>query len=214
MFKEYTLSNLDMDVRAITETLFPTIQKYKDDKYIEIELRLGKFNGTMFDTNVGKVTFDTIMKGLNKYTGWEKMIGSEHDVFYRDSDNVRISTDQASGEEEVIKKDRVMNHDFKRMSDAPFDLRYSVSMETPMPEDVDREMDKKKTKQRVSYIRKNLSIDLTIITGDTHDMDAEDPVTYQVEFEIMDASRVNTKDDLFKIIHKINDVFIMLNTSK
>jgi hypothetical protein len=45
-------------------------------------------------------------------------------------------------------------------------------------------------------------------------MDAEDPVTYQVEFEIMDASRVNTKDDLFKIIHKINDVFIMLNTSK
>jgi len=75
-------------------------------------------------------------------------------------------------------------------------------------------MDKKKTKQRVSYIRKNLSIDLTIITGDTHDMDAEDPVTYQVEFEIIDASRVNTKDDLFKIIHKINDVFIMLNTSK
>lgn len=203
-----------MDVRAITETLFPTIQKYKDDKYIEIELRLGKFNGTMFDTNVGKATFETLMRGFNKYTGWEKMIGSEHDVFYRDSDNVRISTDQASGDEEVIKKDRVMNHDFKRMVDTPFDLRYSVSTETPMPDNIDREMDKKKTKQRVSYIRKNLSIDLTIITGDRRDMDAEESVTYQVEFEIMDVSRMTTKDDLFKIIHKINDVFNMLNTSK
>jgi len=56
----------------VTETLFPTIQRYKDEQHIEIELRLGKFNGTMFDTNVGKHTFDKIMKGLNKYTGWEK----------------------------------------------------------------------------------------------------------------------------------------------
>ena len=142
------------------------------------------------------------------------MVGSEHDVFYRDSDNVRISTDQATGDEEVVKKDRIMNHDFKRMSNTPFDIRYSVSIETPLPDIADREMDKKKTKQRVSYIRKNLSIDLTIITGDTSDMDAEDPVTYQIEFEIIDASRVNTKDDVFKLMHKINDVFIMLNNTK
>jgi hypothetical protein len=203
-----------MDVRAVTETLFPTIQRYKDEQHVEIELRFGKFNGTMFDTNVGKYTFDTVMKGLNKYTGWEKMVGSEHDVFYRDSDNVRISTDQATGDEEVVKKDRIMNHDFKRMSNTPFDIRYSVSIETPLPDIANREMDKKKTKQRVSYIRKNLSIDLTIITGDTSDMDAEDPVTYQIEFEIIDASRVNTKDDVFKLVHKINDVFIMLNNTK
>jgi len=45
-------------------------------------------------------------------------------------------------------------------------------------------------------------------------MDAEESVMYQVEFEIIDASRVNTKDDVFKLVHKINDVFIMLNTNK
>ena len=138
-----------MDVRAVTETLFPTIQRYKDEQHVE-----------------------------------------------------------------VVKKDRIMNHDFKRMANTPFDIRYSVSIETPLPDIADREMDKKKTKQRVSYIRKNLSIDLTIITGDTSDMDAEDPVTYQIEFEIIDASRVNTKDDVFKLVHKINDVFIMLNNTK
>jgi len=30
----------------------------------------------------------------------------------------------------------------------------------------------------------------------------------------LDLERVKTKDDLFKILHKINDVFIMLGTNK
>lgn len=45
-------------------------------------------------------------------------------------------------------------------------------------------------------------------------MDAEESVTYQAEFEIIDPSSINTKDDLFKIVHKINDVFIMLNNNR
>lgn len=203
-----------MDIRHITDTLYPLVQKYKNEEHTEIEFRLGKFNGTMFDTNISKPTFDRVMAGLTKYPGWEKMIGAEHEVFYRDSDGVRISTDQATGNEDVIKKERILNHDFKHMLNTPFDIRFSVSKEIPMPEDVDREMDKKKTKQRLSFVRKNLSIDITIMTGDSHDMDAEESVTYQAEFEIIDPSSINTKDDLFKIVHKINDVFIMLNNTR
>lgn len=203
-----------MDVRHITETLFPLVQKFKDDEHTEIEFRLGKFNGTMFDTNISKPVFDRMIAGLSKYPGWEKMVGTEHEVFYRDSDGVRISTDQATGDEEIIKKERLTNHDFKHMLNTPFDLRFSVSKETPMPEDVDREMDKKKTKQRLSFVRKNVSIDITIMTGDSHDMDAEESTTYQAEFEIINPSSIQTKDDLFKIVHKINDVFIMLNNTR
>ena len=55
---------------------------------------------------------------------------------------------------------------------------------------------------------------MTICTGDTHDMDAEDSHTYQIEFEIVDPTRVKTKDDLFKILHKVNDVFIMLRNTR
>jgi len=203
-----------MDVRHITETLFPLVQKFKDDEHTEIEFRLGKFNGTMFDTNISKPVFDRMIAGLSKYPGWEKMVGTEHEVFYRDSDGVRISTDQATGDEEIIKKERLTNHDFKHMLNTPFDLRFSVSKETPMPEDVDREMDKKKTKQRLSFVRKNVSIDITIMTGDSHDMDAEESTTYQAEFEIINPSSIQTKGDLFKIVHKINDVFIMLNNTR
>lgn len=100
------------------------------------------------------------------------------------------------------------------MKGTPYDVRFSVSKEIPLPEDTARDMDKKKTKKRMSFIRKNLSIDMTICIGDSHDMDAEDPVVYQIEFEIVDPTRVQTKDEMFNIIHKIKDIFNLLDTNK
>ena len=55
---------------------------------------------------------------------------------------------------------------------------------------------------------------MTIVSGDSHDMDSEDPMSYQMEFEVIDATSCETKDDLFKVIHKINDVFNMLGTNR
>jgi hypothetical protein len=203
-----------MNVRDITDALFPIIEKYKNNEHIELELRLGKFNGSMFDTNVGKQIFEKLQIGFTKYPGWDKVICEEHEVFYRDSDGLRISTDQATGDETIIRKERVLNKDFKMGSNIPFDLRFSVSKEIPVSDDVNRDMDKKKIKQRLSFIRKNVTIDITIVTGDTHDLDSEDPMSYQVEFEIINPSNITSKDDLFKILHKINDVFIMLNNNR
>lgn len=203
-----------MDVRHITDVLFPIVEKHKNTEHVELELRFGKFNGAMFDTNVGKGIFEKLQTGFTKYTGWDKVICEEHDVFYRNSDGLRISTDQATGDETIIRKERILNKDFKLGSNIPFDVRFSVSKEIPMPEDIERNMDRKKTKQRLSFHRKNVTIDITIVTGDTHDLDSEDPTSYQIEFEIINPSNVKCKDDLFKILHKVNDVFIMLNNSR
>lgn len=203
-----------MDVHKLCDKVYPIVTAYKDEPYMEIEMRLGKFNGKMFDTNVGKATFDRVMTGLQKYMGWEKVIGTKHEVFYRESDDVRISVDEATGDETIMRKERIKQEDFKKIKGTPYDVRFSVSKETPMPQDTNRDMDKKKTKQRVSFIRKNLSIDMTICIGDMHDMDAEDPMTYQIEFEIVDPKLVQTKDEMFNIIHKIKDVFNLLDTNK
>lgn len=203
-----------MDVHKICDTLYPLVLKHREDAHVELEMRLGKFNGKMFDTNVGKVTFDRVMAGLQKYMGWEKVVGTEHEVFYRETDGVRISVDEATGDETIVRKERVKNEDFKKIKGTPYDVRFSVSMEHPLPPDTNRDMDKKKTKKRVSFLRKNLSIDMTICIGDSHDMDAEDPVSYQIEFEIVDPTLVQTKDDMFNIIHKLKDVFKLLDTSK
>ena len=203
-----------MEVHKLCDKLYPLVQKHKDDAHVELEMRLGKFNGKMFDTNVGKATFDRVMAGLQQYTGWEKVIGSQHEVFYRESDGTRISIDEATGEEVIVRKERVKNEDFKKIRGTPYDVRFSVSKEIPLPEDTERNMDKKKLKKRMSFIRKNLAIDMTICVGDSHDMDAEDPMVYQIEFEIIDPTRVQTKDEMFNIIHKIKDIFKLLDTNK
>jgi hypothetical protein len=203
-----------MDCHKICDKIYPLIEKHKNDSHIELEMRLGKFNGKLFDTNVGKVVFEKVMTGLQKYMGWEKVVGSEQDVFYREADGVRISVDDAAGTEVIISKERVKNEDFKKIKSTPFDMRFSVSKEIPLPEDSNREMDKKKTKKRVSFIRKNLSIDMTMCMGDSHDMDAEESVVYQIEFEIIDPTCVHTKDDMFNMIHKVKDIFNMLDNSK
>ena len=216
--KNTGIISLNMDVRHITDTLFPLVQKYKDDEYTELEFRLGKFNGTMFDTNVGKAAFDQMMMGLSKFPGWEKMVGTEHEVFYRDSDGVRISTDQATGDEEIIKKERITNHDFKHMLNTPYDIRFSVSRETPISEE-DEDYDNNEwhrniKKERCSYIRKNLSIDRTVTAGESSDKDSEVSTIYQLELEIIDPKKLTDIDTLFNICHKIKDIFNMLDTNK
>ena len=169
-----------------------------------------KNNGTFFDTNIGEKMYVAILKGLNKYTGWERIETSQTDVFYREKDNLRISIDESTNEETIVKKERVCVEDFKQLEGTPFDIRFSVCKEIPMEHDYESEMDCKKTKTRTSYIRKNVSIDVTSVSGNTQDMDSEDPFTYQVEFEIMKPQNVEDKDTLFNIIHKIKDLFNML----
>lgn len=203
-----------MEVHKLCDKLYPLVQKHKDDAHVELEMRLGKFNGKLFDTNVGKATFDRVMVGLQKYMGWEKVIGSQHEVFYRESDGTRISVDEDTGAEVIVRKERVKNEDFKKMKGTPYDVRFSVSKEIPLPEDTARDMDKKKLKKRMSFVRKNLTIDMTMCIGDAHDKDSEDPVVYQIEFEIIDPTRVQTRDEMFNIIHKVKDLFNLLDTTK
>ena len=199
-----------MNFHKICDTVEPILDKYKNEDYIEMEFRLGKFNGTFFDTNIGEKMYIAILNGLNKYTGWDRIVQSETEVFYREKDNLRITIDESTNEETIIKKERVHVEDFKQLEGTPFDIRFSVCKEIPMDHDYESEMDGKKTKTRTSYIRKNVSIDVTSISGNTQDMDSEDPFTYQVEFEIMKPQNVEDKDTLFNIIHKIKDLFNIL----
>jgi hypothetical protein len=74
-------------------------------------------------------------------------------------------------------------------------------------------MDMKKTKRRMSFIRKNLSIDMTVVEGDVEDLDTEDPNSYQVELEIIDPSLVKDDNELFNILHKVKDLFNILDSS-
>ena len=204
-----------MNVESILKKVEAAFDANKDDPSIEVEMRLGKFNGSMFDTNVGKEVFERLLHGLEQYDGWQDVNTSSSEVFYRERDSVRMTIDDETGDQTIIQKRSMFKEDIKKVKNAPFDVRFSICREVPMPDDGDyTDMDRKRFKERKSFIRKNLSIDMTKSTGDTVDMDAEDATSYQVEFEIITPSKVETSEQLFNIVHKINDVFKLLPSNK
>ena len=190
-----------MDTKSITEKVKDLFELHKNEEHIEVEIRLGKHNGSLFDTNVGKETFERVLKGLKKYNGWESTKTTTTDVYYDDTNGIRISSDENTGEQVMVQKINVVKQDFKF---EPLDVRFSISREIPTFGQYD--MDRKRSKLRHSFVRKNLSIDMTISTGDSVDMDSEDASSYQIELEINKPGDVTSHDQLFNILHKINAV--------
>jgi len=193
--------NVKMNAQTIAEKVLPIFEAHKAEGDVEVEIRLGKHNGALFDTNVGKDTWKRVLKGLKKYKGWESVKSSTSDVYYSDSNNIRITSDEESGEQTMIQKISVIKEDFKC---DPLDVRFCVAREIPTSGEY--EMDRKRTKTRHSFVRKNLSIDMTISSGDNVDMDSEEEASYQIELEIIKPSEVDSVYKFQNIMQKVADL--------
>jgi hypothetical protein len=185
----------------IIDKVLPVFEAHKQEDDIEVEIRLGKHNGSLFDTNVGKDVWKRVLAGLKKYDGWESVKMTTSDVYYNDTNNVRITCDEETGEQTMIQKISFFKEDFKR---DPLDVRFCVAREIPTTGEY--EMDRKRTKTRHSFVRKNLSIDMTISSGDNADMDSEEEATYQIELEIVKPSDVDSIYKFQNILQKIDDL--------
>ena len=190
----------------IAEKVLPIFEAHKAEGDIEVEIRLGKHNGSLFDTNVGKDTWKRVLKGLKKYNGWENVKSSTSEVYYSDANNVRITADEDTGEQTMIQKISVVKEDFKC---DPLDVRFCVAREIPTTGEY--EMDRKRTKTRHSFVRKNLSIDMTISSGDNADMDSEEEASYQIELEIVKPSDVDSIYKFQNILQKIDDLMKLIS---
>lgn len=194
-----------MDIKAMTDQVLPFFEAHKHEDDIEVELRIGKHNGSLFDTNIGKDAWTRVFNGLKKFNGWERVSQTSSDVYYNDSDHVRVTVDEETDERVMVQKIKVVKHDF--ICD-PLDVRFSMSREIPTMGEY--AMDRKRTKVRHSFVRKNLSIDMTISSGDTVDKDSEEEVSYQIELEIIKPQNVKTVDTLFNIINKVRDIVTLI----
>lgn len=192
-------------MKELFDKVSPIFLKFQNEKYIEIEMRLGKINRGSFDTNVGQQMFEKVLRGLKKYQGWEKVSKSNDVAYYKD--NIRLIIDDDTDESVQVIKQNLVKTDYS-LDNRPLDVRFSVSKETPCTHEVDEYISARK-RTRESFIRKNLSIDMTIISGNTSDLDSEEENSFQIEFEIIDPSKVHDKNTLYNIIHKIQDVLLL-----
>ena len=186
----------------------PIFNQFKNRANVEIEMRLGKIAYGKFDTNVGKHTFHTILSGLENFKGWEKVTKSNTTVYF--SGDIRVVDDEDAGTSISHKKTRIKKTDIN-LDNKPYDLRFSVSTEVPCPKPGENtEYEDMRVRKRVSFVRKNLSIDMTIVSGDAGDPDSEEPERYEVELEIVAPQNINTKNELYNIIHKVDDILKLL----
>ena len=189
---------------ALFDAWEPIINAYKSAPNTEIEVRFGRTARSGFDTNVGESTFRRVLKALEKYTGWESTKHTNTTIYYF-ADSKRLAVDEDTDEQVGQIKKRVKVSDFP-LDSSPFDVRLGISTEIPFEYDGEETSTEQKTKERWSFVRKNLSIDMTIMKGTPDDKDADDDVTYQIEMEIINPAIIETRDELFNILYKIFDL--------
>jgi hypothetical protein len=192
-------------MREFFEKVSPIFSKYQNEKHVEFEFRLGKINRGSFDTNVGQETFERILRGLQKYQGWEKVSKKSDVAYYKDE--IRLVIDDDTEESVQVTKHKLSHFDYS-LAGKPFDVRFAVATEKPSTQEVD-EFTKARKRTRTSFVRKNLSIDMTIISGDPSDWDSEEENTFQIEFEVIDPTKVQDRDILYNIVHKVQDVLAL-----
>ena len=180
------------------------INANKDKPNTEIEIRFGRKAQKGFDTNVGVETFQKVLKALARYEGWESTKRTKSTVYYFEGGK-RLTVDDATDEQVGQVKKRVKVDDFE-MTQSPFDVRLGISTEEPFEYDGEETSTEQKTKERWSFVRKNLSIDMSVIKGDPDDKDCDEDTTYQIELEIINPALVSDRDTLYNIIYKVFDV--------
>lgn len=182
----------------------PIINAHKSSPDTEIEIRFGRRASSGFDTNVGRETFQKVLKALGSYKGWESTTHSNSTVYYFDG-NKRLTVNEDTDEQVGQIKRRVKVDDVS-LDNEPFDVRLGISTEVNFEYDGEETSTEQKTKERWSFVRKNLSIDMTLVKGNPDDKDSDDDTIYQIELEIIDPSKIGDRDTMYNILYKIFDL--------
>lgn len=179
------------------------IREHSTKPSVEIEIRFGKMNRGSFDTNVSKDTYDKVLRRLRRYDGWESVEESDTSNFYYDGGKRATYDNLKDDMTACVVKKRVLVDDVS-LDGELFDVRLGISTETPCEHRDDEEYTKVRNRKRVSFLRKDLRIDVTAVSGDAEDPDSENETEYQVELELLRVPE--TRNELYNMVYKIFDV--------
>ena len=175
----------------ILETL---IKKYKNHNNVEIEIKLGRIDGSFVAGIHSESFYDKIKQTLNSYKGWNSVI-EENTIDYI-KDSYRKTGDI------IIHKKRLETLNFM-FKGTPYDFRICVSTETPCTLASFKHSLVRK-KNRISYIYKECKLDLTKIEEETNDEIIENE-----EFEVELIKLNSSTSDVYRAhsaLLKIRDI--------
>ena len=174
----------DKDLIPVIVKLVELVEKYKDYSNIEIEIRLGYIEDNYFDTNITNEYYKKINNTLNSFEGWSYNDNKTTTDYYYDG-NLRLSID-TEGNRSAMKKVRLVDIDIAYDS-APFDIRISVSQETPIdPNDINNNnLKTSRNKKRITRIHDKWKFDLSEVTTEHNTLKKKG---YEFEIEIDNLS--------------------------
>jgi hypothetical protein len=178
-----------------------TLIRANTDK--EVEIRFGKMNRGSFDTNVSKDIYDKVLRRLKRYDGWESVTESDTSKFYYEGGRRATYDNDAGDITECVVKKRVHVDDVSLQGQL-FDVRLGISSEEPCPHVEDEEYTKVRNMKRTSFLRKDLRIDVSAVSGDPEDPDSENEVEYQIELELLKVPE--SRNELYNMVYKIFDL--------
>ena len=174
---------------------------------IECEFRFGKCNQNYFDTDVGETKYAILLRALQKYPHWDEVVHKNSTCYYQD--NLRVEIDDDT--EDVTVLDKRTEFCFEYTHLPHYDVRFSVARETRVQDaTIPEVVDFMRHKRRVSFLRKNVSIDLTVVDGNSVDKDDETETRYELEVEIVDLSLVSSEAQLFNTLYKLQCILDVL----
>ena len=115
------------------DSLRKKISKFQGQKDIEIEFRLGalktRANNVRFDPSINNTAYQNIYTYLYNHKKWERISSGCFREYRNNSYRLRMTEDKLPIS--TIKKKRKKDFDIQ-LKEAPFDLRLSISKETPI----------------------------------------------------------------------------------
>jgi len=144
--------------------------------FVEIEIRLGTYNGKTFDSNIDKRYFEKIQESL--YSGsWNKI--EELNTVEYIKDNIRLISN--GSELKVVLKENVLNQTVC-VKNMPFDFRFSINQEFKINNEVSKNECTVRSKNRKTFYSDNFKYDLTIVNQKTNNINI---LKHEIEIELL-----------------------------
>lgn len=202
------MSQTDPRIDMLFEQWEPVFDAFKNKPDTEIEIRFGKMNRGTFDTNIGKDTFEKVLRRLQKYQGWESINETNSTIYYDEAANKRVTMDDSTEEMSCVTKKR-LHADHQAFEGIPYDVRIGVSTEIPyerIEDDPDENFTRVRKRHRYSFVRKGLVIDISEVSGDADDKDDDTDTVYQLELEFLSPKDVSSRVQLYNMMNKVADL--------
>lgn len=158
------------------------LEKYRHEKHIEIELRLGWKGDRKFDTNIGRNYSDMIYNALAP-TPLERKDESTNVYVHK---NVRVISD-ATGTPFMSQMKRKIETRDMLLHGTPFDLRVSVCQELPAALPPTFEL--LRSRARTTWKYKIWSYDLTHVRSACTNAESLDSYEFELELDLARANR-------------------------